>query len=298
MSSWIGLILAGGTGSRLYPLTRAINKHLLPVFDKPMIYYPLTTLMLAGIRDFVVVSSPEALPMIEATLASHPKWGIRCAFAAQPEPKGIADGLLSAADLIADRPVALILGDNIFYGTGLPAQIRRAMQHEEGATIFGYAVSNPEGFGIVEIDSTGRPVALEEKPARPRSNLAVPGLYLYDRKALAIARGLAPSARGEFEITDLNKAYMKSGNLRVSLLGRGTAWLDGGTPAALFMAAQFVEIMEKRTGTRIACPEEVAYRMGYIGLGDLAALAAEGSDDYTGYLRCLVEEERARKGAP
>jgi len=286
-----GVILAGGSGTRLYPLTIAVNKQLLPVYDKPMIYYPLTTLMLAGIREFVVVSAPQALPQFRACLGDGRQWGVRIDYAAQPSPDGIAQALLAAEDHIGGHPTALILGDNIFYGTGLPRQLTRAGQCRQGAAIFAYAVSQPDKFGIVTLDRDGRPVSLVEKPRQPTSNLAVPGLYFYDAEAIGIARRLTPSARGELEITDLNNVYLERGQLRVEMLGRGSAWFDGGTHRDLFDANQFVRVVEDRTGLKIACPEEVAFHMGYIGLAELTELSTRMRDnDYSAYLRKLVAE--------
>ncbi len=295
MASWKGVILAGGKGSRLYPLTSVVNKHLLPVYDKPMIYYPLATLMLGGIREFVVVSSPESVPQIRACLGDGSRWGIRFDYAEQTAPRGIADGLLAAEEQLTGHNVALILGDNIFYGTGLPGQIRQALTYDEGATIFGYTVEDARSFGVVELDARDQPIGLEEKPANPNSNLAVPGLYFYDLEMLEIARQLTPSARGELEITDLNRAYLAKGALRVFPLGRGTAWLDGGTHENLFAASQFINVMEQRTGLRIACPEEVAFRMGYITLEALEVLAGtDAAGSYGDHLMALAGRERAK----
>ena len=269
-----GVIVAGGSGTRLYPMTIAVNKQLLPVYDKPMIYYPLTTLMLAGIREIVIVSSPAALPQFEAVLGDGTQWGLQFHYAAQPAPDGIAHALLMAERFISGAPVTLILGDNIFYRSGLPTQLARAAKLRHGASIFAYPVSNPEQFGVVLLDEALRPVDLQEKPAEPPSNLAVTGLYFYDARAVDYARTLRPSARGELEITDLNRIYLERGELYVEQLGRGSAWLDGGTPDQLFAAAQFVQVLEARTGSKIGCPEEVAYRMGFVSVAELANLAA------------------------
>jgi glucose-1-phosphate thymidylyltransferase len=299
MADWKGVLLAGGSGSRLHPLTYAVNKHLLPVHDKPMIYYPLTTLMLAGIDDFVVVSSPAALGDLERCLGDGRKWGIKIAYVAQDEPRGIAHGLIAAEEHLLGKNVALILGDNIFYGTGLPGQLRDARQTNSGATIFGYEVINPQAFGVVTLDKAGNPESLEEKPQAPRSNLAVPGIYFYDDTVLDIARSLKPSARGELEITDVNRTYLARGTLRVFPLGRGTAWLDGGTPNDLFEAGLFVRVLETRTGLKIASPEEVAYRMRFIDLEQLASLVKdEPKTEYARYVRELVRRERDRQGTP
>jgi glucose-1-phosphate thymidylyltransferase len=293
MTAWKGILLAGGTGSRLYPLTHAVNKHLLPVYDKPMIYYPLTTLMLAGIRDFVVVSSADMLSQLERCLGDGSRWGLKIRYVAQPRPGGIAQGLLVAEHMVPDCNIALILADNIFYGTGLPAQLRQAIGTNVGATIFGYEVINPQAFGIVILDKDGIPISLEEKPQYPSSNLAVPGLYFYDKRVFEIARTLSPSERGELEITDVNRIYLERHALRVLPLGRGTAWLDGGTPSDLFEAGQFVRVMETRTGLKIASPEEVSYRMQFISLDELAVLAEEDpKTEYARYLRDLVHRER------
>lgn len=287
--AWKGLILAGGTGSRLFPLTQFVNKHLLPVYDKPMIYYPLTTMMLGGIRDFVIVSLPDVLYQFEQTLGNGEQWGVSFEYVAQPEPKGIADGFVVAREQLDGHNVALILGDNIFYGTGLPDQIRRAISHEEGATIFGYEVSDPSAFGVVEIDQNGRPIHIEEKPKKPRSRLAIPGLYFFDKDVLQIASGLKPSARGEVEITDVINSYMDKKILRLFPMGRGTAWLDGGTHHDLFEANQFVKVLEERTGLKIASPEEVAFRMGYIDANQLRDLASKGANNsYYEYLLNLA----------
>jgi glucose-1-phosphate thymidylyltransferase len=284
-----GIILAGGTGSRLYPITAVLNKHLLPVYDKPMVYYPLTTLMLAGIRDIVVVSSPEVLPQLRGCLGTGTQWGVQLSYVAQPQPRGIVDGLLAAAGELGNERFALVLGDNIFYRTGLPVQLQRAAGRASGATIFAYPVSDPRRFGVVVLGSDARPVSIEEKPAHPASNLAVPGLYFYDERALEFARGLQPSDRGEIEITDLNRVYLGRGELHVEQLGRGSAWLDGGTPDQLHEASHFVRVIEERTGLKIACPEEVAYRMGFITRDELAAtVAAMRKCSYGSYLASLL----------
>ncbi len=260
----LGVIVAGGTGSRLVPLTLALNKHLLPIYDKPMIFYPLTTLMLAGLREIVVVSNPEALPQLTALLRDGSQWGVAIDYVSQPSPRGAADALLRTAERTEGRPVAVILGDNIFYRSGLPKLLKCASKRERGATIFAYPVLEPRRFGVVELGEDRRALSLEEKPHSPRSNLAVPGLYFYDEQAIGLARQLKPSARGELEITDLNRMYLDREELSVEPLGRGSAWLDGGTPDGLFEASQFVRVLEQRTGLKVACPEEVAYRMGFV----------------------------------
>ena len=297
MSKWKGLILAGGTGSRLFPLTHAVNKHLMPVYDKPMIYYPLTTLMLGGIRDFVVVSAPETLPQLKQCLGDGRKWGISLDYVVQDKPRGIAHGFIAAEQQLQGKNVALVLGDNIFYGTGLPLQIRKATEWTQGATIFGYEVVDPKAFGVVTLDGQGNPIALEEKPKDPHSNLAVPGLYFYDPDVIEIAKSLSPSARGELEITDVNRHYLNRGALRVSAMGRGTAWLDGGTHEALFEATQFVKVLSDRTGMQVACPEEIAYRMGYISVEALDDLVPkEPKTNYHRYLRSFANRELMAHG--
>jgi len=268
-----GIILAGGSGSRLHPLTLSISKQLLPVYDKPMIYYPLSTLMLAGIRDILLISTPRDLPAFKALLGDGQRWGLKITYAEQPSPDGLAQAFLIGEDFIGDDSVCLILGDNIFYAEGMSGLLRTAAQQTEGATVFGYSVSNPKDYGVVEFDADGAVVSLEEKPQIPKSRYAVTGLYFYDNQVVEIARQLKPSPRGELEITDVNKAYLAKQQLKVELFSRGTAWLDTGQQQSLLDAANFVRIVEERQGQKIACPEEIAYRLGYINAGELAALA-------------------------
>lgn len=268
-----GIILAGGSGSRLHPLTLSISKQLLPVYDKPMIYYPLSTLMLAGIRDILLISTPRDLPAFKALLGDGQRWGLDITYAEQPSPDGLAQAFLIGEDFIGDDSVCLILGDNIFYAEGMSSLLRTAAQQTEGATVFGYSVSNPKDYGVVQFDADGAVVSLEEKPQKPKSRYAVTGLYFYDNQVVEIARQLKPSPRGELEITDVNKAYLAKQQLKVELFSRGTAWLDTGQQQSLLDAANFVRIVEERQGQKIACPEEIAYRLGYINAGELAALA-------------------------
>jgi glucose-1-phosphate thymidylyltransferase len=284
-----GIILAGGSGTRLYPLTSVISKQLLPVYDKPMVYYPLSTLLLAGIREILVISTPRDLPRFEELLGDGSRLGVRFEFAAQPKPEGLAQSFLIGADFLSGERVALVLGDNIFHGHGLDAMLRRAAARPQGATIFGYYVKNPERYGVVEFDEARRVTGIEEKPAAPRSNYAVSGLYFYDADVVEIARGLQPSARGELEITDVNLAYLRRGDLHLELMGRGMAWLDTGTHESLQDAASFVETIEKRQGLKVACPEEIAFRMGYIDEDRLRATAAALTNGYGEYLMSLLE---------
>ena len=288
-----GIVLAGGRNTRLHPVTIGVCKQLLPVYDKPMVYYPLTTLMLAGIRDVLVVSTPRDTPRLRELLGDGSQWGMRIAYAVQDEPRGIAHAFIVAREFIADDPVALILGDNIYFGSELSRKAREAVAANRGATVFTYPVKNPQRFGVLEVDELGRPVGLEEKPAQPKSNMAVTGFYVYDNDVVRIAEGLGPSPRGELEITDLNLAYLRQGRLDVVELGRGMAWLDTGTPDTLLEASLFVQTIEHRQGWKIACPEEVAWRMGWIADSDLAALAeASAPLPYGEYLRGLVADGR------
>ncbi len=284
-----GILLAGGRGTRLYPITRAVSKQLLPVYDKPMIYYPLSMLMLAGIRDVLVISTPEDLPAYQRLLGGGERWGLRMQYAAQGAPRGLADAFLVGKDFLAGDRCALVLGDNIFYGSGLQDTLKRAAAVESGAVIFAYPVSDPTRYGIVELGPDRAVRSLEEKPAAPRSNLAVPGMYFYDQHVSELAAQVVPSARGELEITDLNRLYLERGQLRVEVFGRGTAWLDAGTHASLLEASSFVHAIQHRTGMMIACPEEIAWRMGFIDAAALAALAAELPDEYGEYLRVLLD---------
>jgi len=286
-----GIILAGGAGTRLYPITRVVSKQLLPVYDKPMIYYPLSILMLAGIRDILIISTPEDLPRFRTLLGNGAQLGLSFSYAEQPRPEGLAQAFLIGENFIGKEPVALILGDNIFFGHGLSEVLQQAGKLKDGGLIFGYAVNDPERYGVVEFDKNGRATSIEEKPSRPKSHYAVPGLYFYGSGIVETARKLRPSARGELEITDLNLAYLKRGHLRVELLGRGFAWLDTGTHESFMQAANFVQTVQDRQGLIIACLEEIAYRLGYISKAELTALAAPMlKNKYGQYLMKVVQE--------
>ena len=285
-----GIILAGGLGTRLYPLTIPVSKQLLPVYDKPMIYYPLSMLMLAGIRQILVISTPEAQPAFRLLLQDGQQWGLQFSFTVQLKPRGLADAFLVGREFIAGEPVCLILGDNIFFGHGLPDIMRDAAQLREGAMIFAYPVRDPQRYGVVEFDELGIALSIEEKPPMPRSSFAVPGMYFYDGQVVEIAESLVPSARGELEITDLNNIYLRRGQLRVESLGRGVAWLDAGTHEALLQAGNFVQTLEERQGMMISCPEEIAYRMGYITKEQLRKLGKAMNNQYGQYLLRLAEE--------
>jgi glucose-1-phosphate thymidylyltransferase len=286
-----GIVLAGGSGTRLYPVTRAVSKQLLPVYDKPMVYYPLSMLMLAGIRDVLVISTPEDLPLFRRLLGDGTQWGMGFSYAEQAEPRGLADAFRIGARFIEGESSCLILGDNVFFGTGLPETLRRAAGLQEGALVFAYAVRDPERYGVIEFDDSGTVLSLEEKPAHPRSHFAVPGMYFYDSQVVDFAARMQPSGRGELEITDLNLMYLERGLLRAEVLGRGVAWLDAGTHESLLQSASFVQAVQDRQGMMISCPEEIAYRMGYITAGQLAALAASmAPNSYSAYLERLVRE--------
>nr|WP_242523089.1 glucose-1-phosphate thymidylyltransferase RfbA [Thiocystis minor] len=288
-----GIILAGGSGTRLYPLTRTISKQLLPIYDKPMIYYPLSTLMLAGIREILIISTPQDLPMFRSLLGDGSQWGLALSYAEQPDPGGLAQAFLIGKDFVGDSPSCLILGDNIFYGHGLVEQLKAASARERGATVFGYYVSDPQRYGVAEFDADGKVVHLEEKPRDPKSNWAVTGLYFYDGKACELAATLVSSPRGELEITDLNNCYLRHGELSLTRIGRGTAWLDTGTHESLMQAGQFIETIEKRQGLKICCPEEIAYFNGWIDDGQLRAMGEElRKSGYGEYLLGLLQRGR------
>ena len=286
-----GIILAGGSGTRLYPATQVVSKQLIPVYDKPMVYYPLATLMLAGIRDILLISTPQDTPRFEQLLGDGHKWGIHISYAVQPKPEGLPQAFIIGEKFIGKDPCALILGDNIFYGHDLTQDMKAAMEKTTGATIFAYQVQDPERSGVVEFDKNRKVISIEEKPKNPKSKFAVTGFFVYDNKVVDIARGLKPSARGELEITDVSLEYMRRGELTVTPLGRGVAWLDTGTHASLLEASMFIETIEKRQGLKIACPEEIAYRMGYISADQLVTLTKTmGSNGYGKYLNDLLLE--------
>lgn len=287
-----GIILSGGKGTRLYPLTIGVSKQLLPVYDKPMVYYPLSMLMLAGIREILVISSPDALPAFRSLLKNGSQLGLKFSYAEQTEPRGLADAFLVGREFIADEPVCLILGDNIFFGHGLPAQLRTSAQLTRGALIYAYPVRDPERYGVVDFDENGLALSIEEKPSNPRSHYAVPGIYFYDSQVPELAASLKPSARGEIEITDLNMIYLSRGQMHVEVLGRGVAWLDAGTHEALLQASNFVQTVQDRQGMMISCPEEIAYRLGFIDAAQLRQVAVTmDNNQYGQYLLHLLEDE-------
>jgi glucose-1-phosphate thymidylyltransferase len=286
-----GIILAGGAGTRLHPVTHAVSKQLLPIYDKPMVYYPLSALMLAGIRDILLISTPTDLPAFQRLLGDGRSWGLSLSYAPQPAPEGLAQAFIIGRSFIGDSASALVLGDNLFYGHGLPEQLRRGAERTEGATVYGYHVKDPQRYGVVHFDAQGRALSIDEKPARPKSNYAVTGIYFYDNQVLDMARDLKPSPRGELEITDINRLYLERGQLQVELFGRGIAWLDTGTHESLLQAAMFIEAIENRQGLKVCCPEEIAYRAGYIDAAQLEVLAGSmGRSAYGGYLTGLLQD--------
>jgi glucose-1-phosphate thymidylyltransferase len=290
-----GIILAGGSGTRLYPITLGISKQLIPVYDKPMIYYPLSILMLAGIREILIITTPEDLDGFERLLGDGAQWGLTFSYAVQPKPEGLAQAFIIGEKFVGDSPVALVLGDNIFWGQGLTPALNTAVAKKSGATVFGYWVNDPERYGVVDFDGDGHATSIEEKPTRPKSNYAVTGLYFYDNRVIEWAKGLKPSARGELEITDLNRMYLERGELDAVLLGRGIAWLDTGTHESMLQASTFVETLQSRQGLKVSCPEEIAYKMGYIDADQVIAIASTMSkNSYGRYLMRLLEEDGYR----